>query len=139
YAVQHNPLAFFTDTTGGNDLTTANAARLFYAPLQQLQTDLTNNTVARYSWITPNQFNDMHTGLSGGYTPLGGGTTLTGDSAKVRQGDDFLKQIIPLIMASAAYQNNGTIIVWNDETEPQGTTGDNQDDFTHTNMEIVIS
>jgi hypothetical protein len=95
--------------------------------------------VQRYNWITPNQFNDMHTGLTGGYTPQGGGTLLTGDAAKIRQGDDFLKQIIPQIMASPAYQNNGTIIIWNDETESQGTTGDNPDDLAHTSMEIVIS
>jgi hypothetical protein len=131
-------MAFFTDTNGGNDLTTANPARLNYAPLQQLATDLTGNTVAKYNWITPNRHNDMHTSLTGGYTPPGG-SLLTGDSANIRQGDDFPKQIIPLIMGSAAYQNNGAIIIWNDETEKQTSTDANQDDLTHTNMEIVIS
>jgi len=131
-------MAFFTYTNGCNDTTTSNPARMSYAPHQQLATHLTNNTVAKYNWITPNQFNDMHTSLTGGYTPPGG-SLLTGDSANIRQGDDFLKQIIPMIMASQAYQNNGAIIIWNDETEKQTSTDPNHDDLTHTNMEIVIS
>ena len=34
-----------------------------------------------------------------------------------RQGDNFLSIIVPQIEASAAYQNNGMIMIWNDETE----------------------
>jgi hypothetical protein len=51
----------------------------------------------------------MHTALSGGYRGL------TGDPAKILQGDDFLKQLIPVIMASNAYKNHGAIIIWFDE------------------------
>jgi len=133
YAAKHNPQAFFTDTNGGNDTTTANPLRGQYAPLQQLFTDLANNDVAEYNWITPNQFNDMHTGLTGGYKGL------TGDPAKIKQGDDFLAQIIPTIMASDAYKNHGAIIIWFDESESDGVAGDNPDDFNHTIAEIVIS
>src|SRR5262249_10768131 len=66
YAAKHTPQAFFTDTNGGNILTSANSQSLNYAPLQQLATDLTNNAVAEYNWITPNQQNDMHTAVTGG-------------------------------------------------------------------------
>jgi len=59
---------------------------------------------------------------------------LTGDRAAIKQGDDFLAAMIPMIMASQAYKDNGAIIIWNDETE-----GTNADDFNHTIMEIVIS
>jgi len=111
YAVKHNPMAFFTDSNGGNDATTANPARFQYAPLQQLLTDLATGNVADYNWITPNQFNDQHTTLSGGYKGL------TGDPAKILQGDDFLRQIIPMIMASDAYKNHGVIVLWWDESE----------------------
>jgi phosphatidylinositol-3-phosphatase len=128
YAVKHNPMAFFTDTNGGNNATSSNPAAVHYAPLQQLQTDLNNNSVAQYNWVTPNQFNDMHTALSGGYKGL------TGDNAQIKQGDDFLSALVPKIMASQAYKNNGAIIIWNDESE-----GTNADDFNHTIMEIVIS
>lgn len=133
YAAKHNPMVFFSDSSGGNDATTANPLRLQYAPLQQLFTDLANNAVADYNFITPDQFNDMHTTLAGGYKGL------TGDDARIRQGDDFLSQIIPVIMASKAYQEHGVIILWWDESERDGVTGDNPDDFNHTVPEIIIS
>jgi phosphatidylinositol-3-phosphatase len=133
YAAKHNPMVFFTDTNGGNDASTSNPLAKQYAPLQQLFTDLQNNTVADYNWITPNQYNDMHTALTGGYKGL------TGDAANLKQGDDFLAQVIPVIMASKAYNDNGAIIIWWDESEQDGITGDNPDEFDHTVGEIVIS
>ena len=133
YAAKHNPMVFFTNTNGGNDPTPANPLSPQYAPLQQLFADLANDEVAEYNWITPNQYNDMHTALTGGYRGL------TGDPAKIRQGDDFLSQIIPVIMASNAYKNHGAIIIWFDESEQDGVAGDNPDDFNHTIGEIVIS
>jgi hypothetical protein len=61
YAAKHNPQVFFTDSNGGNDSTLSNPLSQNYAPLQQLFVDLANNTVANYNWITPDQYNDMHT------------------------------------------------------------------------------
>ena len=75
----------------------------------------------------------MHTALAAGYKGL------TGDPAKIKQGDDFLAQIIPAIMSSNAYKNHGAIIIWFDESESDGVAGDNPDDFNHTIGEIVIS
>jgi hypothetical protein len=126
-------MVFFSDPNGGNDATPANPLSSHYAPLQQLLTDLANNTVADYNWITPDQYNDMHTALTGGYKGL------TGDAANIKQGDDFLNQIVPVIMASDAYRNHGVIILWWDESERDGVTGDNPDDLNHTVGEIVIS
>ena len=133
YAAKHNPMLFFTDTNGGNNPTASNPLSSRYAPLQQLMVDLDGGAVADYNWITPNQYNDMHTALSAPYKGL------TGDAAKIRQGDDFLRQIIPVIMASKAYQANGAIIIWWDESEGDGVAGDNGDNFDHTIGEIVIS
>jgi hypothetical protein len=134
-------MVFFTDSNGGNDRTTGNILRLQYAPLQQLQTDLANNTVANYNWITPNQFNDMHSALSTSFT-YRGVTYLNNSSQsgaeKIAQGDNFLSQIIPMIMASQAYQDNGAIILWWDESEGDGSAFPT-DDFTHTLPEFVIS
>jgi hypothetical protein len=121
------------DTAGNGDPSTANNMTAQYAPLQQLAVDLQTGNVAEYNWITPNQYNDMHSTLSGGYRGL------TGDNANIRQGDDFLSQVVPMIMASDAYQNHGAIIIWWDESEKDGVTGDVQDRFDHTIGEIVIS
>src|SRR5215475_4616980 len=111
YAVKHNPMVFFTDANGGGDPTPANPLSHKYAPLQQLFVDLANNSVAQYNWITPDQYNDMHTALAAGF--LG----LTGDAANIRQGDNFLSIIVPQIMASKAYRDHGAIIIWWDESE----------------------
>jgi hypothetical protein len=133
YAAKHNPQLFFTDSNGGNNATPSNPLSSRYAPLQQLAADLAAGTVADYNWITPNQYNDMHTALSAGYKGL------TGDPAKILQGDDFLRQIVPMIMSSEAYKNHGVIVIWFDESESDGVAGDKQDDFHHTIGEIVIS
>jgi hypothetical protein len=133
YAAKHNPTVFFTDTNGGNDPSPSNPLAAHYAPLQQLFVDLANDSVAEYNWITPNQFNDMHTTLSAGFQGL------TGDAGRIKQGDNFLSQIIPAIMSSDAYRNHGLIVLWWDESEKDGVTGDNADDFNHTLPFIVIS
>lgn len=133
YAPKHNPMVFFNDTNGGNNATTSNPLRHNYAPLQQLAFDLADNNVADYNWITPDQFNEMHSGLSGGFAGV------TGDSSNIKAGDNTVSRLVPLIMASQAYKDGGAIILWWDESESDGEAGDNADDFNHTVGEIVIS
>ena len=133
YAAKHNPMVLFTDTNGGYDATPKNPLSAHYAPLQQLLPDLANDAVADYNWITPDEYNDMHSAIGGGYKGL------TGDAARIRQGDDFLSQIVPVIMASNAYKNRGVIIIWWDESESDRSSRDNPDDLKHTIGEIIIS
>ncbi len=137
FATKHTGSLFFAATNGTSSLTVANTATTnpeaaYYSPLPDLAADLTAGTCAQYNVITPDQFNDMHTALTGGFTY--NGTHYTGDLAQIAQGDNFLSIVVPLIMASPQYQNNGVIVIWTDETE-----GSNQNDFRHTLMEIVIS
>jgi hypothetical protein len=112
YAVKHNPTAFFSDTATQNVYALSN----FFA-------DLTNNAVGRYNWITPNLYDDMHTGLPGNF--IYHGTTYSGTQAGIAQGDNFLSIVIPKIMASQAYKSNGVIIIWMDESEGGDTTAYN--------------
>jgi phosphatidylinositol-3-phosphatase len=147
FACKHDGSLFFTDTNGSTttaaNTSTSNPEVSHYAPMQQLTTDLANNTVGQYNLITPDQFNDMHTALTGGFTY--NGTHYTGDNAQIAQGDNFLSIVVPEIEASNAYKNNGAIVIWCDETEggsgvPGGVSGaTTQNDFNHTLMEIVIS
>jgi phosphatidylinositol-3-phosphatase len=109
YAVKHNPMAFFTDTATQNVF-----------PLSQLFLDFTTHTVGKYNWITPNQFNDAHSALNGGFTYQG--VHYTGDQASIATGDNFLSQIVPQIMATPEYKNNGVIIIWWDESEGGDST-----------------
>jgi hypothetical protein len=133
YAAKHNPMVFFADTNGGNDLSTSNPLARHYLPLQQLAFDLAGNNVAEYNWITPDQFNDQHSGLKNGIAGV------TGDAGMIRAGDNAASQLVPMIMASRAYRDGGAIILWWDESEDTGEPNDNADDFNHTIGEIVIS
>jgi hypothetical protein len=119
YAVKHNPMAFFPDSATAN-----------VYPLTQLAADLANGAVGSYNWITPDQYNDQHSSLSGGFTYKG--TLFTGDQASIAQGDNFLSIIVPQIMATAAYRDHGVIVLWWDETE-------RGDDTAHAIAEIVVS
>jgi len=108
YAAKHNPQIFFRDTNGGCPATPSK----LYPPLQQLALDLQNHDVADYNWITPNQFNDQHSRLAGGYGAFG-----STDQGAIAQGDNFLARVVPLIMASDAYEDGAVIALWWDETE----------------------
>ena len=136
FATKHDGQLFFTATNGstsaGPDFSPSNPEAQYYAPLQQLQTDLNNNTVARYNVITPNQYNDMHSSLNTDFTYNGVTYAHNTDQQAIAIGDNFLSQIIPTIMASQAYKNNGVIVVWFDETEKGNST-------SFTVPEIIIS
>jgi phosphatidylinositol-3-phosphatase len=123
YAAKHNPEVFFTATNGGNNPTSSNPQAQNYAPLQQLQTDLTDNSVARFNWITPDQYNDMHSSLNTSFTYNGVTYAANTDQEAVALGDNFLSMIVPEIEASQAFKNNGEIVIWNDETEGDETVG----------------
>ncbi|MGC2786134.1 MAG: alkaline phosphatase family protein [Roseiarcus sp.] len=107
YQPKHNPPLFFEDTNGGNDPGRNNPMAKNYAPLQQLESDLTNSTVARYNWITPNIHNDMHssskTDLAHNGVTYAAGT----DEQQIALGDNFLSKIVPLVESSQAFRNNG--------------------------------
>lgn len=115
YAPKHNPQVLFRDTNGGCPATHSTQ----YPPLPQLAKDLQSNHVADYTWITPDQFNDQHTRLAAGYGVFVPAT----DQSAVAQGDNFLARVVPLIMASRAYEEGAAIILWWDESEG-GDTAD---------------
>jgi hypothetical protein len=102
YAVKHVPLAFFQDIVGKPPSATNTTCKQHIVPYTQLATDLTGGTVAQYNFISPNLCNDMH-------------DTCTGDA--IKQGDDWLKAQIPIIMGSNAYKNDGAIFITWDESE----------------------
>jgi hypothetical protein len=136
YAAKHDPFVFFTATNGGNNPTSSNPQAQNYAPLQQLKADLAGNSVANFNWITPDQYNDMHSALNTNFT-YKGHTYLAGtDAEQIALGDNFLSIVVPEIEASQAFKKNGMIVIWNDETEqPDGSTST----AGYTGMEIVIS
>jgi phosphatidylinositol-3-phosphatase len=141
FAPKHVGQLFFTATNGGTttagDYTTANLEVRHYRPLQALADDLAHHRVARFNVITPDQYNDMHTGLTGGFTY--NGVAYTGDAAQIAAGDNFLRTVVPMIMASKEYKHNGLIVIWSDESERQNSADLTPNDFSHSIPEIFIS
>lgn len=103
YGVKHNPFVFFDDVTATNN-PQSSFCIAHERPYSELATDVQNNTIARYNFITPDICNDMHDSCAPSYNP-------------VQQGDSWLAQQIPLILASSAYQHGGVIFITWDEGE----------------------
>jgi len=97
YAPKHNPMVFFNDVTDNNSSTSAFCIA-HVRPYTELQTALTQNTVARYNFITPNLCNDMH-------------------DCGIAAGDTWLSTELPKIMNSQAYKSGGAIFLTWDEGE----------------------
>src|SRR5207253_7694489 len=80
-------------------------------PYSELGGDLTNNTVARYNFITPNVCDDMHDSCGPLYN-------------QILQGDTWLSNNIPMILNSSAYTNGGAIfILWDEGLGGDGPIG----------------
>src|SRR5439155_660059 len=110
YAVKHNPFVFFDDVTGSNNPAAAYCIA-HVRPYSELATDLSNNTVARYNFITPNVCNDMHNSCA----PL---------HDKVKQGDVWLSTEVPRILASRPYAAKGVLfITWDEAKTGDGPIG----------------
>lgn len=104
YVPRHNPFVYFDDVTSTNDPNFAYGIA-HIRPCGELGADLASNSVARYNFISPNLCHDMHDSCG----PL---------DNPVRQGDDWLAAQVPLILNSAAYQDDGALfITWDEAIE----------------------
>jgi phosphatidylinositol-3-phosphatase len=74
----------------------------------------------------------MHSALNTNFTYDGVPYQANTDEEQIALGDNFLSKVVPMIEASQAFQNNGEIVIWNDETEDGNGPG-------YSSMEIVIS
>lgn len=110
YVTKHDPFVYFLDVTNNQNPNSAKCIA-HVRPFTELATDLTSGTVARYNFITPNLCDDMHDSCS----PI---------NNAIKQGDTWLSQNVPAILASSAYQNNGALfIVWDEAATGDGPIG----------------
>jgi phosphatidylinositol-3-phosphatase len=111
YERKHNPFISYKDVQ-------TNAARVAnIVDFSQFATDLANNTVPDYVWISPDQCNDMH---GRGATPADP-CDFSQVPALIATGDSFLLHTVNAIMTSKAWTGNSVIfIVW-DESDFTGT------------------
>jgi hypothetical protein len=110
YAAKHNPFIFFDDVTEGFRKDSRYCID-HIRPFTELSGDLSRNSVARYIFITPNICNDMHDACA----PL---------NDNIRQGDDWLRDVVPKILQSNAYKANGALIItWDEGGHGDGPIG----------------
>lgn len=101
YAARHNPFVYFhsiidTPSCAANDV-----------PLTQLPADLKHYaTTPNYVFITPNLCHDGHD------SPC-----VDGEPGGLVSADAFLRQWVPLILGSPAYQRDGLLLILFDEAE----------------------
>lgn len=110
YKSGHNPAFWYT-----NLRSPSNTCLLYDVPLAPaLDTDIENDSLPSFSWITPNACNDMH-GLSSCSQP---------SSQRIAVGDAWLSDLIPRLTALPSYQAGQTLIlvVW-DEGNGAGPAG----------------
>ncbi|MBI1840753.1 MAG: phosphoesterase [Verrucomicrobia bacterium] len=105
YAVRHNPFMFFKNITTNLAYVT-NHVR----PFEELATDLANNKVRGFNFITPNLTNDMHNSVGGVSTRI--------------LGDHWLSLHVPTILSSRAFTNGGVLFIAWDEGSIGGSTGE---------------
>jgi phosphatidylinositol-3-phosphatase len=90
YVMNHNPFVYYL-LIRNNPTRCQNVV-----PLEQLRSDLAAGSVPDLVWITPNLRHDMHDG-------------------SVAEGDQWLAGLVPDILNSAAWQQNGLlVIVWDE-------------------------
>lgn len=99
YDVNHNPPAYYTRIRAACLQQAVPAGTVTSGPLAE---DLAHNTLPQFSFIAPNLIHDMHNGT-------------------IQQGDTYLSQLIPAIVASPAYQAGSTAIIF---TFDEGETTD---------------
>jgi phosphatidylinositol-3-phosphatase len=92
YTARHVGMIFFDDVWNAGGTTCETHLR----PYSELERDLAANSVARYNLIVPDVCHDMH-------------------DCSIADGDRWLSQELPKIMASAAYQASGAIFLTWDE------------------------
>jgi phospholipase C len=98
YATKHDPFVYFDDVAGwsGSQMMGSQRCKDHVVDYSQLDKDLASGNVPRYVFITPNLINDMHDGTTA-------------------DGDKWLSQEVPKILASKAFNNGGVLFLTWDE------------------------
>jgi phospholipase C len=103
FAPKHCGMLFFKDVTNNNS-TTAPRCIAHIRPYTELATDLDQDKLPDFSLVTPNLCHDMHDACA----PL---------NDQIAQGDTWLSQEVPKLLASKAYQNGAIVLITWDEGE----------------------
>jgi phosphatidylinositol-3-phosphatase len=111
YERKHNPFISYADVQN-------NPARMAnIVDLSQFSTDLASKNVPDYSWISPDQCNDMHGRAGPSTDPCNFGNV----QGLISTGDAFLSATVGAIMGSRAWNGNSIIFITWDESDFTGS------------------
>lgn len=111
YERKHNPFVSYQDVQ-------SNPARMAnIVDFSQFSTDLANNSVPDYTWISPDQCHDMHGRAATPSDPC----DFSQVQSLIKTGDAFLNSTVSAIMNSQAFNGNSVIFVTWDESDFTGT------------------
>jgi acid phosphatase len=98
YEPKHNPFVYFNDINGWDGTQFQPSARCnsHVVDYSQFDGDLSSGKLPKYVFITPNMIHDMHDG-------------------SISDGDQWLSQEVPKILASDAFNNGGVLFLTWDE------------------------
>jgi phosphatidylinositol-3-phosphatase len=91
YAQKHNPFVYYDDIRNNSTRCQQNDV-----PFSQFNSDLKNNQLPAFAWITPNLCNDAH-------------------SCPVETADQWLGPVVDNILHSAAFDQNSLLVITFDE------------------------
>ncbi len=123
YAKKHNPFVLFDDVK-------TNAARMSHVrDYTQLGADLNSRHAPQFVWITPNQCNDMHGGVSVAVPghpetpcPFGSAKDDANDAALKHKADMFVQGAVETITSSKAWTSHSAIVIVTDENDFTGNS-----------------
>lgn len=120
YASKHNPFVYFRSVQEGiNPRNSLNNSVGFDGP-EGLYADLATGKVPSFSFIAPNQCNDMHGRGNAGpfcnYDPTSDGSQAGLNPALIYQGDVAVKRLVQSIKDSPAWHEgqNAIIVMWDE-------------------------
>ena len=114
YERKHNPFISFTDVQSSP----ARVANI--VDFSQFGSDLASGNVPDYSWISPDQCNDMHGRAATPADPC----DFSQIQSLISTGDRFLRDTVGAIQASPAWNGNSVIFITWDESDFTGSPTD---------------
>jgi phospholipase C len=111
YERKHNPFVSFQDVQ-------ADPARMAnLVDFSQFASDLATNQVPAFSWISPDQCNDMHGRAGSPPDPGADPCDFSHVQGLIATGDAFLQSTVQMIMHSRAWRGNAAIFLTWDESD----------------------
>jgi phosphatidylinositol-3-phosphatase len=105
YYPKHNPFVYLSDITGNHGSgQTSPYCQNHVVPFSQFDTDLSDNNLPNYAFITPNICHDVH-------------------SCSLSAGDNWLASVVPKIINAPEFNSSVLFIVYDEGTSNLGING----------------